>query len=203
MGALSRRLGWISGVCSHDVIPRLSIRALQELRDNVIDELLHCTRSKLQLVMLLIAGMLSSCCTPLARCIQCLAGGPLQFVSVEERKHLFSEVMLKFHDMFPKLSDEDVDPLERHIVRLKEGEQRLYPILVPPGKLAQVVPLYSETVIYGCKSFHRNPSWKAQWVEPQQLTEIILTPRSLELHFPNILKTAFRSALDNLVEQSR
>jgi hypothetical protein len=79
------RLGWISAVCANDWISRLSIRAMQRLRERVLDELGKCNRSKLQLSLLATAGLLkqtpvlSCACWPFATLLQHLGGGPLRF----------------------------------------------------------------------------------------------------------------------------
>merc|ERR1712228_1154119 len=75
------RLGWISCACGHDWITRLSIRAVQNLREKVINELVKCDRSKCQLLCLISASILLGLS---ARCFKCcaswlerLGGGPL------------------------------------------------------------------------------------------------------------------------------
>eukprot|EP00928_Gymnodinium_smaydae_P042859 TRINITY_DN28831_c0_g1_i1.p1 TRINITY_DN28831_c0_g1~~TRINITY_DN28831_c0_g1_i1.p1 ORF type:complete len:847 (+),score=48.47 TRINITY_DN28831_c0_g1_i1:297-2543(+) len=45
------RLGWCSLVIFHDWVPRVSLRSLQELREEVIDELFTCPDSKLRIAM--------------------------------------------------------------------------------------------------------------------------------------------------------
>lgn len=174
---LTVRLGWISGVCSHDWVPRVSIRSLQQLRNHVYNELLQCERSKLAITVLTLAHFCNIWCIgrPLGALLRCLAGGRIDF-----REDSFV-----------------ADGVDANAVKaLREDSGQPFPLMLPPGRLLYVRPLDTEGIICGC--FLRHGRWAPLWVQPEQLGELILSYRSVELHFPNILRPAFLAAQKEL-----
>mmetsp|Transcript_21497 Transcript_21497/g.47690 ORF Transcript_21497/g.47690 Transcript_21497/m.47690 type:complete len:713 (-) Transcript_21497:85-2223(-) len=181
-GLLSKRLvkcttdlGWISAVCAHDWVSRLSIRGVQLLRDKVIKELQQCARSKLQIAMLLVSGFFKYAVAlwwfrfPIAALFQWLGGGPLK------RK-------------------QNLGDGEGLNVALLDG--KLWPPLYPPGHIAYFRPTDSEW--WCCGRYHLDCKWTAHWVNCEDLTEIIVSLRSVELHFPNIIQHAYKQAAGRL-----
>lgn len=172
------RLGWISAVCANDWISRLSIRAMQRLRERVLDELGKCNRSKLQLSLLATAGLLkqtpvlSCACWPFATLLQHLGGGPLRFNenALQSKPYLAKRALRKFQGTLA--SDEDM----------------WFPELWPPGRIAYFRPV--KEVLWSQQA----TDWVAEWARPEDLQEIIISYRSVELHFPNIILDAYSKA---------
>jgi len=172
------RLGWISAVCANDWISRLSIRSMQSLRERVLDELSKCNRSKLQLSLLAAAGLLeqtpllSQFCWPFAALLQRLGGGPLHSddLAVESKPYL----------------------VKRHIERQSRGadadDDMWFPELWPPGRIAYFRP--TTEVLWSQQA----TAWVTEWARPEDLEEIIISYRSVELHFPNIILDAYDKA---------
>eukprot|EP00418_Pyrodinium_bahamense_P075457 CAMPEP_0179069226 /NCGR_PEP_ID=MMETSP0796-20121207/30400_1 /TAXON_ID=73915 /ORGANISM="Pyrodinium bahamense, Strain pbaha01" /LENGTH=112 /DNA_ID=CAMNT_0020766289 /DNA_START=58 /DNA_END=395 /DNA_ORIENTATION=+ len=63
---------------------------------------------------------------------------------------------------------------------------------------APSVMLHALWVLVDIAAWPRMPTvatkWTIEWVQPEDLHELILSPRSIQLHFPNIFKHAYRSA---------
>jgi len=167
------RLGWISAVCANDWITRLSIKAMQRLRERVLDELGQCSRSKLQLSLLATAGMLKQtallkcCCWPLVALLQRLGGGPLrsQDNALENKPYL------------------------KRRQQNDEAEEFVgFPEMWPPGRIAYFRPTKE---VLGSQ---QATAWVTEWAKPEDLQEIIISYRSVALHFPNICFDAYEKA---------
>merc|ERR1711879_202764 len=64
--------------------------------------------------------------------------------------------------------------------------------LWPPSRIAYFRPIAQKW--WCCGWYPVDSKWTAEWVQPEDLHEIILSARSVELHFPNIIQHAYRSA---------
>lgn len=193
-GSLSRRLaqeterlGWLSGICSHDWVPRLSVLALQELREAVLDELMQCPRSKLQVTALLLA---SACrrrgpLRLLAPPLEFLGGGSLA-CSARELPQSARGSTRSLRAL--------VEARRQHLEGA--GSREWATRLVPPGRLLWVRPQHREALCCGLGG--RDAAWEAAWVEASALGSLVLDYKSVELHFPHIVKRAFASAVATL-----
>lgn len=176
------RLGWVSAVCANDWISRLSIKALQSLREQVLDELSVCDRSKFQLCLLSLAGFFrqlpASCCFcwPFANMFYHLGGGRLC------------------------AKDDAVMHKPSFLTRCPEQQAEegfWFSELWPPGRLAYFRPLVEK--FWFCGLYQQGLEWVAEWAQPEDLQEIILSYRSMELHFPNIIEDAYADAARRFV----
>lgn len=186
-GLLSRRLaretvrlGWMSSVCSHDWVPHLSVKAMQLLREEVIDEIEGCDRSKWQIFLVFLgrAVMLAPrwicpCRLALGGLLERAGGGPL---------HIKNPVMKRQVSFMSPLR------LARQSKSFWSEE------LFPPGRLAYFRPLAQEPLL--CGYYLRDCRTTAHWIEPEALiSALVLSSRTLELHFPWVIQDIFHLAL--------
>jgi len=192
---LTGKLGFVSAVCANDWISRLSIRGVQDLRERILDELEACDRSKWQLTMLMFSRLArKSAVMPLPRylcCCACLGkplanmflrwgGGPLRRRSVFGRPPARQGLSVLRKDAPPPPS----------------ASFALFNELWPPSRVIYFRPTALEWWCSG--SYQLGREWVAEWIDPQDLHEIIVSTRSVELHFPNILRDAYFSAAAQL-----
>jgi len=177
----AQRRGWKAAVCAHDWVPRLTLKAVHEILEQAIDELVNCNRSKLQLTLSAMAAFffqfpfLRCLFQPIGRCLRCLAGGPIPRNEVlpTQREGLKEQVL---------------------------NDNSACPDLFPPGHLAYFKPC---TEIRWLGFYEIDVDWTMEWIEPEQLRPLILAARAMELHLPNLLEYAFRKAASNKDTQER
>lgn len=175
----TQKLGWISTVCAHDFVPRISIKSVQRILNGAISELEACDRSKLQITCLLVSGFLRQ-----ARCLGCfrrpianlwefLGGGPL--TGIVDSGHKLAQVDL------PRAN-------------------RSYPDMCPPGDLVYLRPLACE--LRCCSLFQKDIEWCAEWADPQDVQQefILSIPRAIELHTPWVYQDAISCVVDSFVQ---
>ncbi|CAE8623379.1 unnamed protein product [Polarella glacialis] len=197
-GLLSKRLakatqelGWVSAVCSYDWVPRLTMRSVQAIRKQALQELAACKRSKLQLALLQLGGLISHsgllcCClrSPLAGLLEWLGGGRLAFTSAGGSVTFADESDPEVP--IPGSPDHWLTPCGG-----AEDDAQV-PELWPPGLIAYFRPVHSEPWL--CGYYMRDLEWVVEWIHPAHLSEIVLSLRAVELHFPNIIQHAYRQA---------
>lgn len=192
----TQRLGWFAVVCAHDWVPRIGIRNLQKLKVLALQELDNCNRSKLQLAFLLGSGIVKMmyplCCfrRPLAAILRCLGGGVLKHSGEVANSNDEEEVSAMLANN--KLGD------------LKFSSEITFPDLWPPGDIIYFRPVES---IYRCGYFmQQDTEWAAEWADPQDLNEMVLTVRAIDLHVPWIYEDAIEnvaSAFDEEVNSNQ
>eukprot|EP00927_Polykrikos_kofoidii_P083365 TRINITY_DN8514_c0_g3_i1.p1 TRINITY_DN8514_c0_g3~~TRINITY_DN8514_c0_g3_i1.p1 ORF type:complete len:779 (-),score=103.01 TRINITY_DN8514_c0_g3_i1:30-2366(-) len=193
-GLLSKRLsdetgkmGFMVGVCANDLISRLSIRAVQAIREDMLDLLQECKRSKVQLVLLIISRIFRSlwvcCCFRglLFQLFEKLGGGALHFQEHDED--------LEVSSRGPRTS---FSAVRAHRSNASAEEPKFFNDLWPPSKVVYFRPVAAQK--WCCGKYQVANEWMAEWVQPEDLHEIIVTPKSAELHFPNIITGAYLSA---------
>eukprot|EP00928_Gymnodinium_smaydae_P035937 TRINITY_DN25201_c0_g1_i2.p1 TRINITY_DN25201_c0_g1~~TRINITY_DN25201_c0_g1_i2.p1 ORF type:complete len:786 (-),score=169.02 TRINITY_DN25201_c0_g1_i2:16-2373(-) len=200
------RLGFLAAVCANDLVCRLSVRSVQEIREYVLDELAACDRSKLQLALLGWSNVLAAlsswcsgsgrvrrlCCCPVrafARLLLRCAGGPLQHDATESREHCMdaSTTNIAGRKGHARLRTQLNQP---------SADAHFFSELWPAGRILYFRPAAYE---WWCGGFYELATrWVAEWVQPEDLHEIIVSSRSLELHFPNIIRFAYASAAAEL-----
>lgn len=83
--------------------------------------------------------------------------------------------------------------------RLQEQSQPEFwsKVLLPPGRVVHLQPLKQR---YSCLGAYRiDHDFQAVWVQPEDLMkEIILSPKMLEAHWPNLFVCALGEAADRL-----
>lgn len=180
LAARTRDLGFVTAVISVDVIPRLSIRSMQHLRRLVIDELLGCDRSKVQLTFLAFGLHLSKwrCCQRLATSVIRLGGGPRDLLNAPSRKTSACRAL-------PTWALEDPMP---------------WPELWPPGRLVFFRPTEHES--WFCGSYVKETGWLAEWTEPEHLVELIVSSRAVEVHMLHICTYVYSKAASRLRNQT-
>jgi len=208
----TQKLGWYSSVLVQDWIPRLSLRTLQMLREDVLDELLLCQHSKLQLAVHFSAHLLIGnwhwwrclrriCTSVSAKLIRPFVGRT-SFVgsSVLWRRRLDTDVDLEMScDSALKgaslTSTETLRALEMR--RAQRREPNFFAEeMCCPGRLVVLRPTVSERILGGCWS--RDIAWVAEWGLPEHLQEMLVTPRAVEYHFPHIVASALSASLRSL-----
>jgi len=211
------RLGWYSLVLEKDWVPRVSLRSLQLLREQVLDELILCRRSKFQLLRLLserslrkmlrqrglfnclrwpLAGICRLCCCagPWMRGAQPRCGDSDEEQLAEEGRDA-RDVFLAGGPGGPGLGG----PRQSGSMRLMEARriQRNEPgfyaeEMCCPGRLVILRSSASEHLI--CGLFQRDTQWSAQWGRSEDLAEILIARRAIEYHIPHIFVSALRLA---------
>jgi len=177
-----QNLGWVSTVCSHDIVSHLSIRGMQALREDAMQALRETRdRSKLQIAMLLLSKL-----TLIGRPLFCCLAVPLSYA--------FEQLGGGHLDKSFRESSPPVAPKPESMTdRIDFG------YFLPPGKIAYFRPLRTECLFWGMTE--RVLDWTVEWARAADLEEIVVSPRSFECHFPNILMDAFgiaaRKLLDN------
>lgn len=177
----TQRLEWVTVACAFDWVPRIGIRNLLRIKKAALRQMKHCSRSKLQLTMLLVAAFIKGrrwlCCfrRPLARLFQCLGGGPLTYdLAPDEAGHESEEALLQ-----PEANGEDAQTL---------AGWKPFPELWPGGDIFYLVPVQDET--YCCRFLECNRDWTAVWADPRDLNELILSLRAIEFHVPWVYEHA-------------
>mmetsp|Transcript_101897 Transcript_101897/g.287543 ORF Transcript_101897/g.287543 Transcript_101897/m.287543 type:complete len:760 (+) Transcript_101897:59-2338(+) len=174
------RLGFLVAVCANDWVSRLSVRAVQEVRERLLDTLAQCDRSKLQLALLMLSkliqyfGCLCCCLWPLMRLLEYFGGGPLNMNE--------DPAVKKGRKGYAKIRSE----------MLGQRSVNFYMELWPPGRCLYFKPVAQEW--WFCGWYEVDNAWTAEWVRPEDIHEIIISMRSVELHLPNIISWAYRSA---------
>jgi len=179
----TQRLGWMSSVCAHDFVPRLSIKALQKITNQAISELEICTHSKLQIACLYVGGLLqhskflSCCCCPLVNISRWIGGRPIFGNSGAYGScHENSVVKLSL----PRVRSDFLD-------------------MCPPGDLMYLKPLASDAQCFGI--FQKDVDWCAMWADPEDIQqELILSKRAFELHVPWVYEDAINLMVENLMQ---
>mmetsp|Transcript_2002 Transcript_2002/g.6691 ORF Transcript_2002/g.6691 Transcript_2002/m.6691 type:complete len:792 (+) Transcript_2002:97-2472(+) len=182
----TQRLGWLSVVCSHDWVPRIGIRNLQKLKVLAMEELHECDRSKLQLSWLLLSGAVKQvyplCCfrRPLAWLFRCFGGGALPDRDSAGRAEAVESS--KNADQIPLVSEGPAS---------KFGSELTFPDLWTAGDVVYFRPV--ETV-YRCGwMVQQDTEWAAEWADPRDLDEIVLTMRAIDLHVPWVYEDAIEN----------
>lgn len=190
-GLLSKRLaektvklGWLSAICAYDWVPRISIKALQKLREKILDELETCDRSKLQIALVVLGRVFfhTPCLCwlrrPLAAFFEFLGGGPL------------GDGCLANHGV------QAIMELQQH--RNEQGFW--FEELWPPGRLAYFTPLSQESLF--CGQCLRDTDVIIEWVRPEDLQEnLVISARTFELHFLWIIEYTSTSSSQLLCEK--
>merc|ERR1712087_891417 len=65
-----------------------------------------------------------------------------------------------------------------------------------PGSIVYFKPVSQSW--WCCGLYQVSNQWTAEWAEPEDLHELIISLRSVEMHFPNLLRDAYRSAATRL-----
>mmetsp|Transcript_105679 Transcript_105679/g.309084 ORF Transcript_105679/g.309084 Transcript_105679/m.309084 type:complete len:753 (-) Transcript_105679:123-2381(-) len=185
LSELTGQLGFLAAVCANDWISRLSIRAVQDIRERLLDELEQCDRSKLQLTWLVLGRGLQAYlpmlpCRPFVRLCEWLGGGALDF---EE-----PPCSGLSHTGFARRG---FSSLRSRVSVCQPAGSGLFTELWPPSRIVYFRPI--AVTMWVCSMYEVATRWTAEWAQPEDLHELILAARSVELHFPNIIKSAFRS----------
>lgn len=203
------RMGFISAVCAHDWIPRLSIRALQELRERLIIELEECHRCKWSLALLMVSTfirrgsrlthslrLLFRCFQPIASLIECIAGGPLDLKHASSSRNMTRPGFAPLRKTRGLLQEAHT-VCQGHTKKLADlPKPELTPELWPPRSVVYFRPVTVDW--WFCGLYQAATEWAAEWVQPEELHELIISYRSVELHFPNIIRDAYFSAAEQL-----
>jgi len=188
----TQRLGWIAVVCSHDWVPRIGIKNLQKLKVLAMKELHSVSRSKWQLAFLLLGGIIKQvqflCCfrRPIAMLFDCLGGGKLhsprdlQIKKGSEASDVESLLPSAKSDLSSEISFSD---------------------LWPPGDIAYFRPLEHTTRC--CGIFEQDTEWAAEWADPEDLNELVLSTRAVDLHVPWVYEDAIENVASAFVEEAR
>jgi len=182
----TQKLGWVSIVCAHDWVPRISVKALQKLKLKIIKELGECNKSKLQLSFLFMGEImkrlrcfccfrwiLSKICT---RCFQC----ELADAYADRQAFLNTAKSLIEEAATDELSEE----------------------LLCAGHILYMRPLSHEWRC--CRVLEKDTDWFAMWADPVDISEleVILSVRAIELHAPWVYEHAIDCVVKHCAEPS-
>eukprot|EP00747_Dinoflagellata_sp_TGD_P013122 gnl/TRDRNA2_/TRDRNA2_122275_c1_seq1.p1 gnl/TRDRNA2_/TRDRNA2_122275_c1~~gnl/TRDRNA2_/TRDRNA2_122275_c1_seq1.p1 ORF type:complete len:390 (-),score=50.56 gnl/TRDRNA2_/TRDRNA2_122275_c1_seq1:21-1190(-) len=210
LARITVELGWVSSVVVHDWIPRLSLRSLQSLRESVLDELIVCPYSKLQIAAFLSRRLLLRCF--MCYCIQCLITGLSSICGLLCRRLRFRRLVDAvvspkgepesdrharelFVDGLTPCSPAAAALLEERRAQRNDPNFWVEPMM-PPGRLIFLRPQGSELVFSGCVS--RYTAWTAEWGNCEDLKDMLVVPDAVEAHFPHMVAVALTSAARNL-----
>lgn len=182
----AKELKWLCTACSCDWVPRLSLGNLEDLFASTLEDLQACDRSKAQILCLVSAGFWDSrllclrwtglnCC--LSRLLNCLGGGHYSQSRSSRSRNC----------------ERALGPRAEH----EKGKE----LMLPPGRVVYFEPESEEWLC--CWLTRRNNRWTAKWVDPaEELSEIVLSSRAVEVHVPRILEHAFQTAHGALLRQA-
>lgn len=173
----TQEAGWMSVVCAYDWVPRLSPRNIEKLRELAIKRLNTCDRSKMQLSILLVAGLIDR--TPLPKGLRKCLAAPFYF---------FAGGHLDRSNCMAYSADETFVPLDEC--------PPTYPFMVPPGDVVYLKP--TQTSWLCCGLIQKDTAWSAVWADPAdvQSEHLILDRRAIDLHVPWVYEHAINYVAD-------
>lgn len=195
----TQRLEWLTVACAFDWVPRISIGNVQRIKTSAFNLMKGCSRSKLQITMLLVAAFLRGrrwlCCfrRPLAWLFEHLGGGALTYDTLPRTAPDSEEKAL----LPLEAKGEETRTLKEMDMPAQRG-RRTFQELWPGGDILYLVPTEDDT--YCCRFLERNPHWTAIWADPRDLNELILSMRAVELHVPWIYEDALNKVADHFGE---
>eukprot|EP00927_Polykrikos_kofoidii_P006010 TRINITY_DN12425_c1_g1_i1.p1 TRINITY_DN12425_c1_g1~~TRINITY_DN12425_c1_g1_i1.p1 ORF type:complete len:745 (-),score=83.08 TRINITY_DN12425_c1_g1_i1:215-2449(-) len=226
LGEQIQRLGWCSLVLAESWIPRLSIRSLEKLREQILDELVACNNPKVQILWHLSQRSITSwkrvrpllwlCCLfrPLA-CLNlpCLrrrralesaeaikVGNAREVLELDLEKATSASSMDYY---FSSPTHELASPSLRRFVderHLKRQSCDFFAgVMRCPGKLVVLRATESQPILCGC--INKDVGWTIEWGNPEEFDEILVTLGAVENHFPYIVRAVLLAAL-NVVPSS-
>mmetsp|Transcript_81858 Transcript_81858/g.213080 ORF Transcript_81858/g.213080 Transcript_81858/m.213080 type:complete len:770 (-) Transcript_81858:212-2521(-) len=174
----TQEAGWMSVVCAYDWVPRVSPRNIERLRELAIKKLNACDRSKMQLSILLVAGLIDR--TPLPKCLRKCLAAPFYF---------FAGGRLNGSNCMAYSEDQDFEPLEHC--------EPSYPFMVPAGDVVYLRPCHTQWLC--CGLIQKDTAWSAVWADPQdvQSEHLILDRRAFDLHVPWVYEHAINYVADH------
>jgi len=173
----TQEAGWMSVVCAYDWVPRLSPRNIERLRELAIKRLNTCDRSKMQLSILLVAGLIDR--TPLPKCLRKCLAAPF---------YCFAGGHLDRSNCMAYSEDKNFTPLAQC--------EPTYPFMVPAGDVLYLKPCHTSWLC--CGLIQKDTAWSAVWADPQDVQgeHLILDRRSIDLHVPWVYEHAIKCVAD-------
>jgi sn1-specific diacylglycerol lipase len=187
-------------VLDSDIVPRLSVDAIRELRDEVLDIVGRIKVPKYEVARRLV---------PPQRCLRWLecsltGAGPVDVADQEEM------VRESLSDILHDRDDDDLPQYEYHRqvarfhqIQSERKSQRFEARLYPPGRIlliAKTGELKSCTADMAkcltCCTSSFGSSYGPVWVDNDQLNEIVVSPTMGTDHFPTRIRTILERVAD-------
>eukprot|EP00929_Paragymnodinium_shiwhaense_P059258 TRINITY_DN29671_c0_g1_i1.p1 TRINITY_DN29671_c0_g1~~TRINITY_DN29671_c0_g1_i1.p1 ORF type:complete len:766 (+),score=122.39 TRINITY_DN29671_c0_g1_i1:90-2387(+) len=219
---IEHELGWSSLVLSQDWVPRISVRSLQLLREQVLDEIANCEQSKFQLAMLMSRrGVVPMFC-PCWRWLRLQLGHLPRFCRPDfARGRLARDRQEPGNDLEEGQHREvhEPDDTPAHVLRggstgqceaatvfarqrrAQRAEAGFYALPTRcPGRRLVLRSMGTESMLCGLVA--RRRAWKAAfWQRPEDLDELLVATDAVEAHFPFIIEGALKDAIARLDEE--
>lgn len=215
---IERHLGWYSLVLAQDWISRMSLRSLQFLREEVLDELMCNRHSKLWLAVLLSRRELAylprqgwpPCLRPLFLGWRCpwsrgrdaaepelSHGADVESGQARELGHSWTAPIT----LLPRSAAFDHGGMAARLARARRGRREevdFYAVATRcPGRRLVLRPTANERLL--CGLYSRTTAWSASWWQQTDgLDEVLVSRRAIESHFPFVVEAALRAATDGL-----
>jgi hypothetical protein len=141
-----------------DIVPRLSQESMENLRDDVLEMIARIKVSKRAAVV----------------------------ASRGRGNATIDDLLYSKQSIPPSQFKDELTEFRKRYADRKEGRSMINVHLVPPGNLIHLVNTGFSQSIYPCSS--RHDLYTAQWIEANDLREIIISARLLDDHNPlNVL----------------
>ncbi|XP_041362272.1 diacylglycerol lipase-beta-like isoform X2 [Gigantopelta aegis] len=165
-----------SVVVGKDLVPRLGMPTMHDLKLKILRAIHDCQLPKYRI---LAQGCIHIICS-------CLSSQQDDDSDQQRRRPLLESSESNY---MTTRSDETQDVL-RDAIASEENEEREWPAMLAPGQVLHIVEVSEDQVCCG------QPSYSAMWVKSEDFSEIIISPRMLWDHFPDVVMKALEQLED-------
>jgi len=169
----------LSMVTADDWVPRISIRSVHSLRDNIILELEHCSATKFHVFTRLWWFFIVR-----ALCVK--GKGKRWYEVVLDPEYQNEDTSSEATDLVCSWKEE-MDWLRTN------GGLKKNKTMIPPGRIIFLQPQREEDT---CCCYTMQLDHTASWIPPEALKKLILHPRAMEHHSPHIFQPALEAAIE-------
>jgi hypothetical protein len=187
--ALSESLSsFMTSVClGKDAVPRLQVRTIARLRDDMVNAFNICKISKLKLALKFL------CCGSSHLRLEDLFDDPSAYV--DEETGLKSPLPRRLEPLL-KFGNHTRDETPR-------GLDENFPKMYPPGRIIHLSKTDTVHKCCGCTYFCRDENYEARWTSGEHFQEIVLSTLMGEDHIPHKTAAVLTKILGKSVEGSK
>ncbi|KAK3601848.1 hypothetical protein CHS0354_041771 [Potamilus streckersoni] len=162
-----------SVILGKDLVPRLGISTMEDLKANILQALHNCDLPKYKI---LASGMWQAFCG--------LSKPSEEKLSFKVQQPLLSNISI--HRSYTNTQN-NVRAALQDAMMASEQSHITHPTLYPPGKILHI--LEKETSARSCFGI---PDYYAMWSRPEEFTEVIVSPKMLSDHLPDVVMRALQ-----------